>query len=149
MTTENFSSKIHGMKQASILIALSSIACCVATANDSVLSVCTALENGLAEQLTLLRSVQNAASAAQAVEPLRANFDKLRSYNDAVPTTDLWRHIENNPELKNELVLCIQYISMEFRRIGEAQFFGCDELSALLTPLMVPVSTRTTEEEEE
>ena len=149
LTTGEFGSKIHGMKQASILIALSSVACCVAAANESVLSVCTALEEGLEEQLTLLSSVQDAASATRVVEPLRANFEKLQAYNDAVPTTDLWRHIENNPELKNKLVLCIQYISIEFRRLGEAQFFGCEELRAMLTPLMVPVTPRTTEEDEE
>ena len=79
---------------------------------------------------------------------LQANFDKLQGLNGRVDTTAMWRHIENTPELKSELVLTIQLISIEFCRIEEAQFYGCEELRALLAPLLIPAAARPDEQPE-
>ena len=136
------------MKQAFLFFALSGATACVAVADD-VQSISSALDAGLAEQLSILCGMTDAASCAAGVPALQANFEKLQALNDRVDTTDLWRHIENSAELKNKLVLCIQKISIEFYRIEQAQFYGCRELKAVLQPLLTPAPTRPDELPEE
>ncbi|MBQ4635739.1 MAG: hypothetical protein IJB64_04815 [Akkermansia sp.] len=135
------------MKQVFSFLVLSSSVACVAAADD-VQSICAALNAGLTEQLGILKGMTDTASCAAAVPALQANFDKLQGLNGRVDTTAMWRHIENTPELKSELVLTIQLISIEFCRIEEAQFYGCEELRALLAPLLIPAAARPDEQPE-
>lgn len=148
LTSHGLPSKIQVMKQAFLFLAMSGVAACVAAADD-VQSVCTALDAGLAEQLSILRGMTDADSCAAAVPTLQANFDKLQALNDRVDTTEMWRHIENTAELKAKLVLCIQKISIEFYRLEQAQFYGCEELKTLLSPLLIPAASRPDEQPEE
>ncbi|MBQ9095809.1 MAG: hypothetical protein IJY53_05690 [Akkermansia sp.] len=135
------------MKQVFSFLVLSSSVACVAAADD-VQSICAALNAGLTEQLGILKGMTDTTSSAAAVPALQANFDKLQGLNGRVDTTAMWRHIENTPELKSELVLTIQLISIEFCRIEEAQFYGCEELRALLAPLLIPAAARPDEQPE-
>lgn len=148
LTLQALPSKIQAMKQAFFLFALSGAAVCVAVADD-VQSVCSAVDAGLAEQLAILSGVKDASSAAAAVAPLTANLEALQALNDKVDTTAMWRHIENTPELKQKLVLCIQKISIEYFRIEEAQFYACDEFKSLLAPLITPAVEHPVEDVEE
>lgn len=140
--------KIQGMKQAFILLALSGAAACVAVADD-VQSVSTALDAGLEEQLAILTGVKDAASASAAVTPLSANLAQLKALNDRVDATALWRYIENTPEVKQRLLQHLYLISIEFQRIQQAQFFAVAELKALLEPLLIPVVERPVEDAQE
>ncbi len=135
------------MKQVFSFLVLSSSVACVAAADD-VQSVCAALNEGLTEQLSILKGMTDTSSSEAAVPALQANFDKLQGLNGRVDTTVMWRHIENTPELKAELVLAIQLISIEFCRIEAAQFYGCEELKALLAPLLIPAAARPDEQPE-
>ncbi len=137
------------MKQAFLFLALSGAAACVAAADD-VQTLSSALDAGLAEQLSILRGMTDAASCSAGVAALQANLDALQALNDRVDdTTALWRHIENSAELKNKLVLCVQKISIEFYRIEQAQYYGCEELKTLLQPLLTPAAARPDELPEE
>lgn len=137
------------MKLVSYLVAIGGISACVAVADD-VQTVSAELSAALTSQLQILQQVQDSSSAAAAVTPLREKLAALREMNETcrIPTTDLWRHIENTPELKNQLVLCLQHISIHYYRIEMADFYGCAELRQLLTPLLVPASPRPEEEAE-
>lgn len=136
------------MKQAFIVLALSGAAACVAVADD-VQSISAALDAGLAEQYAILSGVKDTASAAAAVEPLAANLAELKALNDRVDATALWRYIENTPEVKNALLYRLYYISIEYDRLGGAEFFACDELKALLAPLLIPAVERPVEDAQE
>ena len=149
-----FISKISCMKQAFFFVALSGMAACVAAADD-VSSMCDKLTSGLDAQLSILSSIQDAQSAAAHVAELQENFDALKVLSDsmdgegdACKTTELWRYIDSSPEIKPRLVRCVQQISIHFHRIESAEFYGCEPLKNLLTPLLVPASARPEEAEQ-
>lgn len=139
------------MKQAFFFVALSGMAACVATADD-VSRMCDDLTSGLDAQLRILSSIQDAQSAAAQVSDLQKNFDALKNLSksmddkdDSCKTTELWRYIDSSPEIKPRLVRCVQQISIHFHRIETAEFYGCEALKNLLSPLLVPASARPEE----
>lgn len=122
---------------------------CVATAADTPESVCSALAEGLSKQQAILAGVTDAASAAAAVGALQDNVRYLNSLHDRVETNELWRHIENNPELKTQLIGYLQQITIHMMRIEKADSYGCAELKALLEPMFHASSARPDEEQPE
>ncbi len=140
MTMHPSLTKIHPMKQSFLFLTVYGAAACVASADD-VQSIGAALETGLSEQLTILQGMTDASTCAAAFPSLESNFKKLADLNDRVDPTDLWHHIESNAEFKAKLIHLLQSISIEFYRIEQAQFFGCEPLKQLLLPLLVPAKT--------
>lgn len=126
------------MKQSFLFLATFAAAACVATAADDVHSITSALDAGLAEQLEILKGMTDAGSCAAAAPALEENLKSLAALNDRVDLTELWTHIASNAEIKAKLVQTIQSISIEFYRLEQANFFGCEQVQQLLMPLMVP-----------
>jgi hypothetical protein len=122
---------------------------CVASAADTPESICSALDAGLSKQQEILAGVQDAASAQASIGALQDNFRYLTALNERVDTNDLWRHIENSPELKTRLIGYLQQITIHLMRIETAEFYGCAELRSLLEPMLTPASSRGDEEQPE
>lgn len=122
---------------------------CVATAAATPESVCSALAEGLSKQQEILAGVTDAASSAAAVGALQDNVRYLNSLHDRVETNELWRHIENTPELKTRLINYLQQITIHLARIEQAEYYGCESLRELLYPMLNPSSSRPDEEQPE
>lgn len=122
---------------------------CVASAADTPESICSALDAGLSKQQEILAGVQDAASAQASIGALQDNFRYLTALNERVDTNDLWRHIENSPELKTRLIGYLQQITIHLARIEQAEYYGCESLRELLYPMLNPSSSRPDEEQPE
>ena len=122
---------------------------CVASAADTPESICSALDAGLSKQQEILAGVQDAASAQASIGALQDNFLYLTALNERVDTNDLWRHIENSPELKTRLIGYLQQITIHLARIEQAEYYGCESLRELLYPMLNPSSSRPDEEQTE
>lgn len=125
------------MKQSFLFLATFAAAACVASADD-VYSITAALDAGLSKQLEILQSMTDASSCAAAAPALEENLKSLAALNDRVDPTELWNHISCNAEIKEKLVHTIQSISIEYYRLEQANFFGCEQVQRLLMPLLAP-----------
>lgn len=141
--------RIHHMKHILVHSVLGIASVCVASAADTPESVCSALSEGLCKQQEILAGVTDAGSAAAAVGALQDNFRYLNSLHERVETNDLWRHIENTPELKSRLIGYLQQITIHLMRMEKADFYGCAELKSLLEPMLNASSSRPDEEQPE
>ena len=141
--------RIYHMKHILVHSVLGIASVCVASATDAPESICSALDAGLSKQQEILAGVKDSASAQAAIGALQDNFRYLNALNERVDTNDLWRHIENSPEQKTRLIGYLQQITIHLMRIETAEFYACEELKALLEPMLAPASSRSDEEQPE
>ncbi|MDO5471308.1 MAG: hypothetical protein Q4F38_08400 [Akkermansia sp.] len=127
------------MKCASIIPALLGVAACVAQAASEE-DICKSLSRGLAEEEQVLAGVQDAATAAAAVPELQRVLAELSALHGQGDSTSVWLHIENTPELKNELIERLLKLAVQFRRLQKERFYGNNELGALLAPQLKPAA---------
>ena len=117
------------------------VAALVAHAGDENASVEAAYERlhqGLKQELDILSAISDTTTAQAAVEPLQNTLALLAERVVGVSDKDLWYYIENTGELKLPLVEFVQLLSVEFTRLEQARFFGCDDLREALLPQLRP-----------
>ncbi len=96
------------------------------------------LLKGLQEEVRLLSSITDTATAQAAVEPLKANGATLAQRVDGVSDKALWNYIDNTHDNKLPLIEMIQRLSAQFTRLQKANFYGCYELQDALRPQLEP-----------
>ncbi len=135
MTSSKEGTNIHHMKSFCIATVLCYATVCVAQAATEE-EVCAELESRLAAQVELLSGVTDAPSAAAAVNPLNENLAQLAALNNVIPSDKLWSFIDNNLEVKLELIEQLQLLSVQYYRLQQESFYSCAELERALTPYL-------------
>lgn len=98
----------------------------------------------LSKQLDIISSVTDAASAAEAVVPLRSCVAHLAAMRDRVNEEALWIYIENTPDAKQPFIELLLRTSGEFLRLNAEKFYGNGELQEILkTQMLMPTSQET------
>lgn len=98
------------------------------------------ISEGLREEVRLLTGVTDAESARAAVEPLRRTMHTLAALNDEVDERELWRYIDNTPNLKQPLIEEMERLFVQLQRLEKAECYHCEPLQELLAPLLSPAS---------
>lgn len=96
--------------------------------------------NGLREEVRLLRSICDEASAQAAAAPLAQVVHRLAALNDGADENALWRYIDNTPNLKKPLIEEIEQLFVHLQRLENAQFYRHAALEELLRPMITPAS---------
>ncbi len=130
------------MKSAHVITALCGLAACVAQAASEE-EICEKLSEGLEAQAELLADVDDEASAAEVLPKLRRVLAELASLNGQADETMLWLYIENNARVKQDLLEFLLQIAAQFDRLQKAQYFGNEELRALLAPQTTPAAAES------
>lgn len=94
------------------------------------------LRRMLERQLELLAAIDATSSAAAAVAPLRENLQRMAELRDRVRADALRLYLDNTPETKTPFIELLQKTAVEFKRLDDADCYGCTELSSLLAPQM-------------
>lgn len=94
------------------------------------------LRRVLERQLELLAAVDGTSSASAAVAPLSENLQRMAELRDSVRADALRLYLDNTPETKTPFIELLQKTAVEFKRLGDANFYGCSELGRLLAPQM-------------
>lgn len=94
------------------------------------------LRRVLERQLELLAAVDGSSAAAAAVAPLSENLQRMAELRDSVRADALRLYLDNTPETKTPFIELLQKTAVEFKRLGDANFYGCSELGRLLAPQM-------------
>lgn len=94
------------------------------------------LRRVLERQLELLAAVDGTSSASAAVAPLSENLRRMAELRDSVRADALRLYLDNTPETKTPFIELLQKTAVEFKRLGDANFYGCSELGRLLAPQM-------------
>lgn len=94
------------------------------------------LRRMLERQLELLAAIDGTSSAAAAVAPLRENLQRMAELRDRVRADALRLYLDNTPETKTPFIELLQKTAVEFKRLGDADCYGCTELSRILAPQM-------------
>ncbi len=126
------------MQHATSYLALLPLAAFVATASAETspeAAACEQLRGLLAREVSILESVQDAASAAAALPQLREVLDALagmeRSYE---AEKALWTYIDNTEGVKLPFIELLQRLTIEFTRLEKAHYYRSAPLHALLAP---------------
>ena len=98
------------------------------------------LAAGLQQEVQLLASVVDKASAEAALQPLARVMAELKGLNSEVNERDLWRYIENTPDLKQPLIEVTEQLFVELQRLEKARFFQHNGLKKLLAPMLNPAA---------
>lgn len=107
--------------------------CSAAVAAETPQQFCDDLEQALAEEVDVLAGVIDAASASTALPHLHACLGMLK----AICSGDegvLWNYINNTAGAKTRLVEVLERLAIEFRRLEQAEFYGCAGLREALAP---------------
>lgn len=107
-----------------------------ATEQDAYRRLCS----GLREEVQLLSGIVDEPSAQSAVEPLRRVVSELAAMNDTVDENELWRYIDNTPDVKQTLIEQIELLFVQLQRLEEEQFYHSESLQEVLAPLLKPAS---------
>ena len=125
------------MKCAHVITALFGVAACVAQAASEE-DICENLAAGLEKQVELLADVDDAASAAEVLPELRRVLGELSALNGQCDESALWLYIENHVDVRQELLEYLLRLAAQFDRLQKAEYFGNQELGALLAPQIIP-----------
>ncbi|MDO5472387.1 MAG: hypothetical protein Q4F35_03530 [Akkermansia sp.] len=125
------------MKGTYVITALLGVAVCVVQAAVEE-DVCETMQAALAAQVQMLTGVTDAAQAASVLPELCANLAALAALHGKVPEGELWLFIDNNPDVKQELIEQLQLLSVQLVRLEQAQFYGNGELRSALAPYFTP-----------
>ena len=98
------------------------------------------LASGLREEVRLLSGITDAATAAAAVEPLRLVLRQLSELQAQVDERELWRYIENTPDLKQPLIEETERLFVQMQRLEKAACYHHAPLQKLMAPLFNPAS---------
>lgn len=96
------------------------------------------MQAALAEQVKLLSGVTDAPSAAAVLPGLKRNMAALSALQGKVSDAELWLHIDNHPDLKQQLIEQLQMLSVELSRLRKAKYFADRALWAALAPYFTP-----------
>lgn len=121
--------------------ALLGVAAVVAHAGEDDAALTTAYDrllNGLQEEVQILASITDTATAQAAVSSLKANAAALARRVDGVTDKALWNYIDNTQDNKLPLIEMVQRLSAQLTRLQKANFFGCYELQDALRPQLEP-----------
>lgn len=105
----------------------------VARAGDPE-AACRTLTERLQAELQVLNTVQNAATAEQALPALESALAELAQQPTAATEAELWRYIDNTPERKNRIIEQLQQLALIFNRLEKEKFYGNARLRSLLRP---------------
>lgn len=130
---------MQGMRYDALTIGLLSVAPAIvcATPEDEAYN---RLAAGLKAEVRLLTGITDAATAAAAVEPLQQLLHELAELNAQTNEKELWRYIDNTPNLKQPLVEEVERLFVQLQRLEQAECFGCAPLQQLLAPIFKPAS---------
>ncbi len=109
-----------------------------AVAQTSPEEVCEQLRKALSAELSALRSLKDAESAAANLPALEQSLAALAAM-DRSPEAEatLWQYIDNaENDVKMQLVELLQAMTLEFMRLEEAKFFDSKKLRSVLLPQM-------------
>lgn len=98
------------------------------------------LAAGLQQEVELLAGIVDKASAEARLKSLSHVMKELAALNKQVADRDLWRYIENTPDVKQHLIETTEALFVELQRLEKAQCFQHAGLKKLLAPMFSPVS---------
>lgn len=113
----------------------------VAQANEENTAVRAAYDrllNGLQEEVKILDSITDPATAQAAVSALQSTLATLAQRVDGVADKDLWNYIDNTKDNKLPLIEMVQRLSAQFTRLQKANFYGSYELQDTLRLQLEP-----------
>lgn len=96
------------------------------------------LAKGLKDEVSLLASIRDTVTAQQKSEPLRKMLEELRTQRKKVNEEDLWRYIDNTPNLKQPLTETLELLFLQLQRIHQKEYFGSVQLRRLLGTQLKP-----------
>lgn len=117
------------------------VAAVVAHAGEENTALATAYERllkGLQEEVRILDSITDTATAQAAVEPLKSTTKLLAQRVDGVTDKDLWNYIDNTQDNKLPLIEMVQRLSAQFTRLQKNNFYGCYDLQDALRLQLEP-----------
>lgn len=92
------------------------------------------LRSVLERQLELLTAIDSSASASASVAPIRTNLQRMDELQQRVRADALRLYLDNTPAMKMPFIELLQRTAIEFKRLEDADCYGCSELSRLLAP---------------
>lgn len=95
------------------------------------------LLRALEQEVAALEEISSPADAPAAVEAVRASL-QVQKELFGVDARELWLYIDNVDGVKQPLVDVMVRLAVQFKRLGENQFFGNADLRELLAPQVVP-----------
>lgn len=99
------------------------------------LSLWTAeLQQALSRQLELVSGVRDAESATAVVVPLGALLGEMGAMQKRMRADALRVYIDNTPDVKAPFIVLLQQTAVQFKRLSDADFYGCVQLRELLAP---------------
>lgn len=106
--------------------------------NDSIATAYLRLKGGLQNELQILSSITDTATAAAAVPKLQETLANLAQREPGVSDKELWMYIDNTEDNKLPLIELAQKLSVQFSRMEKANFYGCHELREVMLPQLRP-----------
>lgn len=89
----------------------------------------------LQQELSLLASVEDAASAAAVAPELSQVLEALATMEQrGTKAGALWEYMDNTAGAKAPLIEILQRLAIQFQRLEKCRFWECAELRALLRP---------------
>ena len=98
------------------------------------------LVTGLHEEVRVLSSMVDEASAKKELPALQKIIAELKALNEQADEQKLWSYIENTPEVKQPLLDEVELLFLELQRIEKQKCFRVKPLEALLRPMLIPAS---------
>lgn len=96
--------------------------------------------DGLREEVRLLSGIRDEATAQAAVEPLSRVIRELAALNDTADERELWRYIDNTPDIKQVLTEQIELLFVQYQRLEAAECYHCAPLQELLASALNPAA---------
>ncbi len=127
------------MQHAKYILALLSLSSLVAMAESAPEAACRQLREALTQELTVLRAMTDASSAADQLPALQAVLATMAAMDRSYEAEKaLWAYIDNTKDVKMPLMELLQQIAIEFTRLEEADFCGHEPLRQTLAPQVTP-----------
>ncbi len=127
------------MQHAKYILALLSLSSLVAMAESAPEAACRQLRESLTQELTVLRAMTDASSAAGQLPALQAVLATMAAMDRSYEAEKaLWAYIDNTKGVKMPLIELLQQIAIEFTRLEEADFYGHEPLRQTLAPQVIP-----------
>lgn len=98
------------------------------------------LASALHREVNLLASIVDKDTAQAALPELRQVVAELKSLHEQVNSEQLWRFIENTPDVKQPILEDAERLLVELQRLETARCYAVRPLYALLRPMFIPAS---------
>ena len=119
-----------------LIISVPGILCAQTTEQEAYQKLADALHR----QVCLLSSITNESAAQAALPELKEIMAELSALNQQVDSEQLWRYIENTPDIKQPILEDAEQLLVELQRLESNRFFSVGALRDLLRPLLTPAS---------